>query len=60
MQVLIRLLKIVLYICTSVFFAASVYAVATSAFFWDACADLGNMVSHLQTDMTSGLASFVG
>ena len=60
MQVLVRLLEIVLCVCTSVFFAASVYAVANSAFFWDVCANLGNMVSHLMTYMTSGLASFVG
>ncbi len=58
-QVLIRLLKVVLYICTSLFFAAAVYAVATSAFFWDVCADLGNLVGPLQTAMTGGQAFFV-
>jgi len=58
-QVLIGLLKDVLYVCTSIFFAAVVYAVATSAFFWDVCADLGNLVGPLQTDMTGGQAFFV-
>ena len=47
-QVLIRLLKVVLYIGTLIFFAGAVYAVATSALFWDICTDLGNMVSRLQ------------
>ena len=58
-QVLLGLLKVVLYICTSFFFAAAVYAVATSACFWDVCADLGDLFGPSQTDLTGGLASFV-
>ncbi len=58
-QVLFRLLKVVLYICTSVFFAGGVYAVATSASFWDVCADLGTLVGLLQTAMADGQAVFV-
>ncbi len=54
-----RLLKVVLYICTSVFFAGGVYAVATSATFWDVCADLGTLVGPLQTAMADGQAIFV-
>ena len=37
----------------------AVYAVATSGFFWDACADLGDLFGPLQTYLTGGLASFV-
>ena len=58
-QVLFKLLKVVLYICTSVFFAGGVYAVATSASFWDVCADLGTLVGPLQTAMADGQAIFV-
>ena len=59
MQVLFRLLKVGLYICTSVFCAGGVYAVATSASFWDVCADLGTLVGLLQTAMADGQAVFV-
>ncbi len=57
-QVLIRLLKVVLYICVSIFFAGAIYAVATSALFWDVCADLGILVGPLQTAMAGGQAFF--
>ena len=48
-----------LYLCTFIFSAGAVYAVATSAVFWDVCADLGNLIGPLLKDMAGGQTFFV-